>query len=281
MRYALPSTLSEALALRAAGHWQILAGGTDFYPALVDAPIGADVLDISGLTALDKIEHDPDSWRIGALATWTDLLAADLPPAFDALKLAAHEIGSLQIQNAASIAGNLCNASPAADGVPPLLILDARVELQSARGLREIALEDFILGNRQTVLQADEIMTAIVIPHERCTGASHFIKLGARKYLVISIAMVAALLELDPGGAIKAARLAVGSCSAAACRLHALEDALHGLSAPTAMVAAIDAADFTELSPIDDIRASRAYRDTAALELVKRAVLTSYAQARG
>ena len=124
-------------------------------------------------------------------------------------------------------------------------------------------------------------MTAIMIPPERCTGASHFIKLGARKYLVISIAMVAALLELDPGGAIKAARLAVGSCSAKARRLHAIEDALQGQSMPTAMVAAIDAADFTELSPIDDIRASRAYRDTAALELLKRAVLTSYAQARG
>jgi CO/xanthine dehydrogenase FAD-binding subunit len=281
MRYALPSTLPEALALRAVGHWQILAGGTDFYPALVDAPISADVLDISGLTALSNIERGTGAWRIGALATWTDLLAADLPSAFNALKLAAREIGSLQIQNAASIAGNLCNASPAADGVPPLLILDARVELQSARGLREIALEDFTLGNRQTVLQADEIMTAIVIPHERCTGASHFIKLGARKYLVISIAMVAALLELDPGGAIKTARLAIGSCSATACHLHALEHALQGLSAPTAMVAAIDAADFTELSPIDDIRASRAYRDTAALELVKRAVLTCYAQARG
>ena len=141
MRYALPSTLPEALALRAAGDWQILAGGTDFYPALVDTPIGADVLDISGLPALGKIERGTGGWRIGALATWTDLLAADLPPAFDALILAAREIGSLQIQNAASIAGNLCNASPAADGVPPLLILDARVELQSARGFAKSRLK--------------------------------------------------------------------------------------------------------------------------------------------
>ena len=99
---------------------------------------------------------------IGARTTWTDLVRHPLPPAFDALKQAAREVGSVQIQNVASVAGNLCNASPAADGVPPLLALDAEVELRSARRARAcLPLGDFILGNRRTALQAGELVTAI------------------------------------------------------------------------------------------------------------------------
>ncbi|TIX56479.1 MAG: xanthine dehydrogenase family protein subunit M, partial [Mesorhizobium sp.] len=131
IRYAKPTTVDEALALLGEASWRILAGGTDFYPAQGAKPFRENVLDINGLAALRGIAETEDHWVIGARTTWTDLVRHPLPAAFDALKQAAREVGSVQIQNVASIAGNLCNASPAADGVPALLILDAEVELRS------------------------------------------------------------------------------------------------------------------------------------------------------
>ena len=132
IRYAKPSTLDEALALLGDARWKILAGGTDFYPALGNKPLSENVLDINGLVELAGISQTASHIEIGARTTWTELIRHPLPAAFDALKQAAKEVGSVQIQNMASVAGNLCNASPAADGVPALMVLDADVELRSA-----------------------------------------------------------------------------------------------------------------------------------------------------
>ncbi|TIP38393.1 MAG: xanthine dehydrogenase family protein subunit M, partial [Mesorhizobium sp.] len=121
IRYAKPTTVDEALALLGEDRWRILAGGTDFYPAQGAKPFRDNILDINGLAELRGIEETDEYWWIGARTTWTDIVRLPLPPAFDALKSAAREVGSVQIQNVASIAGNLCNASPAADGVPALL----------------------------------------------------------------------------------------------------------------------------------------------------------------
>jgi len=128
MEYMRPTQLSDALTLLASGTWDVLSGGTDYYPGLRDEPPTAPILDISAIEGLREVTREAKGWRIGALATWTDVIRADLPAAFDGLKLAAREVGSVQIQNRATLAGNLCNASPAADGVPPLLTLDAGVE---------------------------------------------------------------------------------------------------------------------------------------------------------
>src|SRR5690606_37264276 len=140
VRYARPRSVDEALGLLADGDWWILAGGTDFYPALGSLPLKRDVLDINGLENLEHISETDGAFVFGARASWTRVIRHDLPPAFDSLKLAAREVGSVQIQNRATIAGNLCNASPAADGAPPLLALDASVELRSARGSRMLPL---------------------------------------------------------------------------------------------------------------------------------------------
>ena len=129
--YLRPTALDHALAALSSRRLTVLAGGTDFYPARVGAPLDDDVLDITALATLRAIEERDDHWRIPALATWTDIVRADLPPWFDGLKLAAREIGGRQVQNAGTLCGNLCNASPAADGVPVLLSLDAEVELAS------------------------------------------------------------------------------------------------------------------------------------------------------
>ena len=192
MRYAKPKSIDEALALLSGDRWRLLAGGTDFYPAQGSRPLSDNVLDINGIGELRHITRSDDGLVLGARATWSDVIAHDLPPAFDALKLAAREVGSVQIQNTGTVAGNLCNASPAADGVPPLLTLDAAVELRSQTGARTIPLGEFILGNRKTAREAHELVAAIHIPGPALSGASHFVKLGARRYLVISIAMAAA-----------------------------------------------------------------------------------------
>lgn len=276
IRYAKPTTVDEALALLGDASWRILAGGTDFYPAQGSKPFRENVLDINGLAALRGIAETGTHWVIGARTTWTDLVRHPLPAAFDALKQAAREVGSVQIQNVASIAGNLCNASPAADGVPALLVLDPEVELRSATTTRHLPVPEFILGNRRTDLRPGEMVTAIRIPKPAAAGASCFVKLGARRYLVISIAMVAARLVVEDG-IVSDAAVAVGSCSAVAKRLSGVEAALRGLPVDHALTAAIQSAPMDELSPIADVRGSAEYRIDAAREIVARAVLGALA----
>ncbi|MDH3664520.1 MAG: xanthine dehydrogenase family protein subunit M [Alphaproteobacteria bacterium] len=278
MQFARPTSLEHALDHLAAGPWCVLAGGTDVYPAQVDRPIDRPMLDISRLFELRGIERTADGWRIGGLTRWRELLAADLPPAFDGLKQAAIEVGSVQIQNAGTVAGNLCSASPAADGVPPLLTLDALVELASTRGVRRLPLQDFITGYRATAIEPDELLTAILIPEESARGASHFEKLGARKYLVISIVMVAVRLVAERG-AVTEARAALGACSPVALRMTAFERDLIG--APLDRLDAVVTAEHLEaLRPIDDIRASAAYRREAASVLLRRSLAQTAAGLR-
>jgi CO/xanthine dehydrogenase FAD-binding subunit len=267
--YHLPCSVEEALGLIASGRARIVAGGTDVYPALGDRPLAGDIVDVTRIAALRGIVRHGDGFAIGALTTWSDIAGADLPAQFDGLKAAAREVGSIQIQNAATVAGNLCNASPAADGVPPLLALDAAVEIAGPTGLRRLGLADFITGVRQTAVQPDELVTAIHVPALAPGTRSAFLKLGARRYLVISIAMAAAVLVPNGKGRIAAARVAVGSCSPVAVRLKALEAALVGCSWSQA-AATVGADHVAPLCAIDDIRATAAYRREAALELVRR-----------
>ena len=268
-----PQSTAEALTLLATDSATIIAGGTDIFPAHVDRPPPKRLVDISRLRDLRGVRREANSFRIGAATTWTDIARADLPPSFDMLREAAREIGAVQIQNRATIGGNLCNASPAADGVPPLLALDATVELASPRGVRTMPLDAFLLGNRHTARAPDEIMTAVLIEDDHNDGRSTFLKLGARRHLVISIVMVAALIEISGDGMVERARIAVGSASAVARRLHDLEVRLAGRAANPSIGDVVSPDDFAELSPIDDLRATGAYRREAAIELVRRALV--------
>ena len=269
--YCSPVELSDALLMLAKNDWKILAGGTDFYPSLQEAAPVGNVLDISKIAGLDQITLDDDGrWIIGARVTWTDVIEADLPQAFNALKLAAREVGSIQIQNRATLIGNLCNASPAADGVPPLLAMNAMVRLSCLNGEREVPLDDFIHGNRDTDLKCDEMVTHLIIPADGARGISSFLKLGARKYLVISISMIAARLSINESGLIDDAAISVGSCSAVAKRLDALEKRLIGQDCQIDFAQLIEVDDLAPLSPIDDVRASGDYRMIATKELVVR-----------
>ena len=266
--YARPTVLDEALQVLARGA-TVLAGGTDHYAARVGKPLSEPILDITAIRGLRRIEESREHWRIGAATTWTDVLEAKLPAVFDGLKLAAREIGGIQIQNSGTLAGNLCNASPAADGVPALLAMDASVELASAQGLRVLPLAEFITGPRKTGRRSDELLTAILVPKPEHEARGHFLKLGSRKYLVISIAMASVVVE-HAAGIVRRARVAVGSCSPVALRLHALEDALRGQPLDQGLADIATAAHLAPLMPIDDVRASGVYRRDAALTVVRR-----------
>jgi CO/xanthine dehydrogenase FAD-binding subunit len=285
--YLRPTTLAEALAAladpgldghaAADGRPTVLAGGTDFYPAEAARaawlePRPRNVLDISALAELRGIREDASGIVVGALTTWTEVCEAALPPAFDGLKRAAREVGGRQVQNRGTIAGNVCNASPAADGVPPLLTLDASVELASARGRRSVPLDAFIAGNRRTELQAGELVTAIRVPRPDPRARSTFLKLGARSYLVISIVSVAVAATVGNDGRIVDAAIAVGACSAVPRRLTDLEHDLAGASAEDA-ARVVEARHLGSLRPIDDVRGSADYRRHAALVMTRRALM--------
>lgn len=272
--YSRPATLDEALAIRAERDVEIVAGATDVYPARTTrAGWGAmghkDVLDITGVPALDGIDDLGDRWRFGCLVTWTDVVRADLPPAFDGLRAAAREIGGVQIQNRGTLVGNLCTASPAGDGIPNLMALDAEVEIAGLRATRLVAIEHFVDGYRHTTCSPDEIVVALRFPKPDPRARGRFLKLGARRYLVISIAMVAAVIETDADGTIVTARLAVGACSPVARRLTTLEERLIGRALGADLAGLCRADDLDVLSPLDDVRATAAYRLSAAQALVR------------
>jgi N-methylhydantoinase B len=275
MRYFRPTSLAEALAIRAEHDVTVLAGGTDVYPVRTARrawgdPTHKDVLDLTAVPGLRGISEAPGGWRLGALTTWSDLAMASLPPLFDGYRRAAREVGGVQVQNLGTLAGNIVTASPAGDGIPNLMALDAQVELASRAGTRILPFADFATGYRQTALRPDEIVTALIVP--KLDGArSTFLKLGARKYLVISIAMVSAVVAADAEGQITTARIAVGACSAVAQRLTALEAALAGVPLDAA-AGLVSAAHLASLQPIDDVRASAAYRLNAAQALVRDAL---------
>jgi CO/xanthine dehydrogenase FAD-binding subunit len=267
--YLRPADLAEALAALAESPMTVLAGGTEIYPAHVGRPLADDIVDITALAPLRGIADAGDHIRIGATTRWSEIVAAELPGWLDGLKLAAREIGGVQIQNAGTIAGNLCNASPAADGVPPLLALDAAVELASRGGRRVLPLASFITGSRRTARAPGELLTAVLVPKPRHPARAGFAKLGARKYLVISIIMAAAVLEVADGR-IAASRIAVGACSPVAQRLWDLEAALRGRRCVPGLGAAVEAGHLAALAPIDDVRGTAAYRLDAARTLIAR-----------
>jgi len=270
--YLRPDSLVDALAALEAGGRTVLAGGTDYYPARVGQPLDDDILDIAAIDALRGISAVDGGMRIGALVRWRDLAQAALPPAFDGLRRAATQIGGLQVQNAGTVCGNVCNASPAADGIPNLLVLDASVELASATGTRRVPVHAFVTGNRATQRRADELATALFVPALPEGARSRFEKLGARAYLVISIAMAAVLLVPARDGTVAAARIAVGACSPVAQRLDRLEQALTGVRIGPDLATVPEPGHLAPLAPIDDVRGSAEYRTDAALTLIRRAL---------
>jgi CO/xanthine dehydrogenase FAD-binding subunit len=284
-KYERPTSLLAALTLLKQGFLPI-AGGTDYYPGKVGKPLVDNLLDLSAIADFDSVGKPGGSGlSFSALTTWrqcqSDFACEKLPIWCAALSQSSKDIGGWQVQNRGTLGGNLCNASPAADGVVALLALGAEVVLvgsaQQGASIgfktRTLDLASFILGNRLTAKQPDELLTQIRLPEHSTNARSVFLKLGHRKYLVISIVMVAVLVDFDADGLVVTCRIAIGSCAKAALRVTALEKQILGTH--RSKILDIVGRHITEvvsaIQPIDDVRGTSQYRKSAARELVLRA----------
>lgn len=262
MTYICADSLEDVLERLAVAPWpRVVCGATDLFAGTSAVTGKSGLLDISRVATLRGIERRGNTVRIGAATTWDALAAADSLPT--ALRQAAAQIGPRQIRVQASIGGNLCHASPVADGVPPLLALDAQVELASKRGVRRLPLAQFMVGRSRTALQPGELLTAVAfeLPHARDRTA--FIKCTNRDGPSIAVVSAAVLLSISMRGVIEKLAISVGGASEAPLRIHALEAALQGQHL-AARAPAIAAASLSDLLLIDDCRAPAAHRIHAA-----------------
>ena len=279
--YSAPTSLREALQLLAkyGDRARVLAGGTDLVLRLegVDRDLEGALVNIKQVPGLVGVRAVDDVYRIGALTTVTELredpiVAEHMPVLADI----CDHFASGQIRNAATIGGNLVNASPAADLAVPLLLLDARVRLASLEGdqprERELSLGDFFRGPGVTALEAGELLTAVVVPRPPPGFRARMRKAGTRPAMDISIVSVGVGFCVD-GGLIRDARVALGATAPTPLRCPAAEKTLEGRppDAATARAAAQSAVEAAR--PIDDVRASAWYRRHLVRVHLEREVL--------
>ena len=253
-----PRSLAEALALKAERpDARFIHGGTDVMvelnfrhsrpPALVN---------LAELDELRGWSGDGDGLRLGAGLTYTEAMSSPLAERLPALAQASRTVGSPQIRNRGTIGGNLGTASPAGDALPPLLVERARVELASVRGVRILPLEEFLLGVKRTALAPDELVTAVRLTPSG--GPQTFMKVGPRNAMVIAICSLAVVVD-DEAGEVRAA---FGSAAETAIRV----------TVPLDEAGALPERVATAASPIDDVRATAAYRRHALRVLAQRAL---------
>ena len=263
-----------------------LAGGTDLLVYLnAGAHAGLRFVDLWGLRELRGIRTGREGARLGALATFSEirehaLLRRRLP----ALVAAAAEVGGRQIQNRATVGGNVANASPAGDSLPALMALDATVHLRSVRGERVIPFASLYRGYRDLALAPDELITAVAIPFPPPRSRQFFRKVGTRRAQSISKVVMAGVLRLGRDGRVDHVRLAWGSVAPVPLRAGRAEAALSGVAPSPAAAARARAALMDDIAPIDDIRSDRDYRLAVAgnlLEQFLRAADPRFAQGRG
>lgn len=261
-----PHDLDEALAMLHAslqeGRAVPLAGGTDLLVYLnAGDPAGGRYLDLSRIAALRGIDETDGGLRIGGGTTFTEIRHHPLVRRrFPMLAAAAAEIGALQIQNRATIAGNIANASPAGDSLPVLLAHDAVVTLRSVRGAREVRFDALYRGYRDLDLTPDELIVDVVLTNPPQRNVAMFRKVGTRRAQSISKVVFAGLLKTDAGGAVAHVRLAYGSVAPTPVRAEKAERALLGRTPSASAAAAAKQALARDITPINDIRSDREYR---------------------
>ena len=266
-----PDDLSVVLDLLAGtpAEWRPFAGGTDLM-VLFDSgrlPAGKYV-SLWGLKELSGIDTASDAVTLGALTTYTDILAHPVLRAeFPLLCRAAAETGSVATQNRGTLGGNIANGSPAADSPPALLVYDAEIDLLSARGARRVAYERFHTGYKRMDLRPDEIIGSIRLPRGRGGWRETYRKVGPRRAQAISKVCFAAAADVD-GARIRDIRIAFGSVAPVVLRCFHAEAAVRGQRPDAAARAAARAALARELAPIDDIRSTAEYRMRVAENLL-------------
>jgi len=256
-------SLAEALRALAEAPALVLAGGTDL---MVEFESGrtqpARVLDILRVGELRGIALQADGLRLGALTSCTEILRAPLVRQHAPLLLeAAREVGAVQIQNRATLGGNLGTASPAADLNPVLVALGARVRLVSARGARELSVEEFLTGYRATARAPDELIESVLVPHRPASELARFRKVGTRRAQSIAKVVVALTLTRDARGAVAELRAAAGSVAERTLRLATFERTLLGQRLTRRQLSdAARASARSDIRPRDDVRSTADYR---------------------
>lgn len=276
MRFHSVVTLDEAIGLLAENgeEIQVLAGGTDVMVQYQRGEIGPEaMLHIEGIKGLREVETGNGTVTFGALVTHSrvarDPGLNDLLPA---LSEAAATVGGWQTQEVGTIVGNVCNASPAADTLPPLLNADAVVHLASVSGRRAEPLQQFILGRRRTSRRPDEIVTALEVQPLRPRNAEAYLKVAPRSAMEVALVGLAARLAFSKNGEVEEARISVCSVSEVPYRAGEAESALLGSHLDDETVREAGALLTRSADPIDDHRASAAYRRRVLSPLLARAV---------
>jgi CO/xanthine dehydrogenase FAD-binding subunit len=277
--YLEPKTVAEAVKLLAekGSAARVMAGGTDL---MVELNAGHNspqfVVYIGGLKELKFIKEEAGKIKIGALTTHAEAARSPLlQQKATALAEACAQVGAPQTRNLGTIAGNISWASPAADSAPALMALGAKVKIASAKGERQIAIEDFFTGVNKTVLQPGELITEIELP---ASPGSAFLKLGKRRAMATSLVSVAAAVEVA-GGKVKEGKVALGAVAPTPVRAKNVEGLLAGkdASALTEVAAKVT----SDISPITDGRAPAWYRLDVSKVLVRRALESAIARATG
>jgi CO/xanthine dehydrogenase FAD-binding subunit len=276
-----PSSLAEALEILAAEpkQWRAFAGGTDLMVLLEAGKLPhLRYINIWQLEELRGIDVDDERITLGALTTYTEVQAnPTLRNEFPMLCQAASETGGLAIQNRGTLGGNIVNGSPAADSPPALLAYDAQVELASKHGRRWVDYRSFHSGYKEMALQPDELLTRIRLPRCTANGTHYYRKVGTRRAQAISKICMAAFALIEDG-VIRDVRMAFGSVAPIPLRCFRTEDVLRGHRLNDELVARARAALTDEITPIDDIRSTAAYRARVSVNLLNEFLSESLEQ---
>ena len=282
--YRAPESLDEALRIKAqyGADARVIAGGTDLILRMRDGVLSPGMLlDLRHLS-LDTISVQAGEIRIGAYVTHSQMMAsAEVGAMLPALVEACKWFAGPPIRNRGTVAGNIVNASPAADLLPPLIAYDARIVLASSSGHRVLPLTDFFTGPGRTVLPPNEVLQEILVPRPPRLSAATFSKLGQRQSMAISIVNLSTRLTLDPAGRVSGARIVLGSVAPTVIRAAAAEALLIGAELSTERLGQAAQLASGEISPISDVRSSGHYRRRVTEVLVRRALLAAWDELRG
>ncbi len=282
-KYYEPTSLREAVDIltELGPGAKVLAGGTDL---LVLMKMGvlrpSAIVNIKPIHGLDHITEGEDGLHIGALAKLRAIEKNNVVRArYTALYEALRSMASIQIRNMGTIGGNLCNASPAADTAPPLLVYNAKLRIYGPGGYRVVDIDKFFLGPKKTVLKYNELLTEIIIPYPWEQSGSAFIKV-ARTSMDLAKASVAVYLVLDRD-TIYEARVALGSVAPTPVRARSVEEALEGRGFSEELARRAAKLVVNDISPITDARSTAEYRRHISKVIVFDALMKAYRRARG
>jgi CO/xanthine dehydrogenase FAD-binding subunit len=272
--YLAPTSLKEALEiLHEHPETSPLAGGTDLLVQIKERN-----RPVSAVMSLKRVQEVHEYVNNGVLAIGSAVTAGQIAgdpraqQAYTALAVGAGLIGSIQIQNMATVGGNICNASPSADTAPPLLALDAEAVIASVQGERTLPLTAFFLGPGKTVLKPGELLKAIQLPHPKTYSGSFYYRHTPRARMDIAVVGVAAMLALDETGKIAAARIALGAVAPTPLRALEAERDLTGETPSEVLFARAAETAMKDAVPIDDLRASADYRRHLVKVFTQRAL---------